>query len=105
MGPEYPVPKRLGGILTFTGLLADGGETLLVVRICDDSRRHLARYCGGLLSFTGSKRAIPGARLKGREMLGGLVYSVGLLIVLTLVITWNPFDGFHALPIEGQLAT
>ena len=65
----------------------------------------LLAITGGILSFTGTKCAIPGAMLKGREMLGGLVYSVGLLIVLTLVITWNPFDGFHALPIEGQLAT
>ena len=97
--------SRFGGILTFTGLLAMGGEPYWSFGFVTIREGILLAIAGGILSFAGTKWTVPGAMLKGREMLGGLVYSVGFLIVLTQVIAWNSFDGFHALPIEGQLAT
>ena len=57
---------------------------------------------GGTLSFAGARWAIPRTLIKGREMVGGLVYSVGFLIVLTLVISTYLYSGF-LVPSEGQL--
>ena len=94
--------SRFGGILTFIGLLAFAGEPYLSFGFSTAGQGLLLAIAGGTLSFAGARWAIPRTLIKGREMVGGLVYSVGFLIVLTLVISTYLYSGFLA-PSEGQL--
>jgi hypothetical protein len=92
-----------GGILTFVGLLAFAGEPYLSFGFSTLGQGILLGIAGGILSFAGARWAIPGTMIKGREMIGGLVYSVGFLIILTLVISSYLYSGFSGVPREGQL--
>jgi hypothetical protein len=95
--------SRFGAILTFIGLLAFTGEPYWSFGFSTLGQGLLLAIAGGILSFAGARWAIPKTLIRGREMIGGAVYSVGFLIILTLVISSYLYSGFLGAPSEGQL--
>lgn len=78
--------SRYGGALTFVGLLAFFGEPYVSYGVAFPGFGVLVAFLGAILTFAGVRWSIPNGPVKGREVLGGALYSVGFLIILTLVV-------------------
>ena len=78
--------SRYGGVMTFVGMLAFLGEPYLSYGAVTAGQGSLLALTGAILSFAGVKWSIPRPLIRGREIIGGTLYSVGFLIVLTLTI-------------------
>jgi hypothetical protein len=95
--------SRMGGVLTFVGLFAFAGEPYLSFGFPTFGQGILLATAGAVLSFAGDRWAIPRTTIKGREILGGLVYSVGFLIILTLAVSLYLNNGLSRVPSDGEL--
>ena len=83
--------SRYGGVLTLVGFLAfiatpyayyGSGPGLLLA------------FLGALFTLTGARLSIPMYMVKGREIMGGILYSVGFLILLTLTVSMFVYGNF-----------
>jgi hypothetical protein len=56
----------------------------------------LVAFAGAILTFAGVRWSIPSGIFRGREIVGGVVYSVGFLIILTLVVSSFLYGGLFS---------
>jgi len=83
--------SRYGGVFTLIGFLAfiatpygyfGSGPGLLLA------------FVGALFTFAGARSSIPFYVVKGREVMGGILYSIGFLILLTLTVSMFVYGNF-----------
>src|SRR3989442_10610543 len=83
--------SRYGGVLTLVGFLAfiatpyayfGSGPGLLLA------------FLGVLFTLAGARLSIPMYMVKGREIMGGILYSVGFLILLPLMVSMFVYGNF-----------
>ncbi len=79
--------SRYAGAMTFVGMVAFAGEPYLSYGVASPGLGVLVAFFGAILTFAGVRWSIPSGIVKGREILGGVLYSVGFLIILTLVVS------------------
>jgi hypothetical protein len=84
--------SRYGGAMTFVGIIAFVGEPYMSFGSAAPGFGVLLAFAGAIITFAGVRWSISRVLIKRREMIGGLLYSVGFLIILTLVIN-SGFSG------------
>ncbi len=93
--------SRYGGLMTLFGFFAFAGEPYTsfgFVRVGDGI---LLALGGLILTFMGASWSIPRSLAKRREIIGGILYTVGFLILLTLVISAFVYGNFLAV-LDGE---
>ncbi len=93
--------SRYGGLMTLFGFFAFAGEPYTsfgFVRVGDGV---LLALGGLILTFMGSSWSIPRTLAKRREITGGILYTIGFLILLTLVISAFVYGNFLAI-LDGE---
>ncbi len=88
--------SRFGGAMTFVGLIGFVGEPYISYRLAYPGFGVLVAFAGAILTLAGVRWSIPSGIAKGREIIGGVLYSVGFLIILTLVISSFIYGGLSA---------
>ena len=78
--------SRYGGVMTLVGMIGLLGEPYTMVGSASVGLGLLLAFCGGIFTFAGVKWSVPSGLMRRREVVGGFLYSVGFLIVLTPVI-------------------
>ena len=79
--------SRFGGAMTLVGLIGFMGEPYISYRLASPGLGVLLAFAGAILTFAGVRWSIPSEIVRGHEIVGGVLYSVGFLIILTLVIS------------------
>ena len=79
--------SRYGGAMTFVGIITFVGEPYMSFGSAGPGFGVLLAFAGAIFTFAGVRWSIPRTLIKGKEMIGGLLYSVGFLIILTLIIS------------------
>jgi len=88
--------SRFGGAMTLVGLIGFMGEPYISYRLAYPGFGVLVAFAGAILTLAGVRWSIPSGIAKGREIIGGVLYSVGFLIILTLVISSFVYGGLSA---------
>jgi hypothetical protein len=88
--------SRFGGAMTFVSLIGFMGEPYISYRLANPGLGILLAFAGAILTFAGVRWSIPRGIVRGREIIGGVLYSVGFLIILTLVISSFIYGGLSA---------
>lgn len=114
-GPLFPVAfywilagailsylSRFGGVMTLFGLLAFSGEPYTSYGYFRVGEGILIALAGAFLTLIGSRWSLPRILIKGREIVGGILYSVGFIIVLTITIGLFVYGGL-AFVATGEL--
>ena len=78
--------SRFGGAMTVVGLIGFMGEPYISYRLANPGLGVLLAFAGAILTFAGVRWSIPSGIVRGHEIVGGALYSVGFLIILTLVV-------------------
>lgn len=78
--------SRYGGIMTLVGILGFLGEPYVLAGSATAGLGVLVAVGGAIFTFAGVRWSLPQFLLKRREIAGGLLYTVGFLIVLTLIV-------------------
>ncbi len=86
--------SRYGGLLTLFGVFAFAGEPYASFRFVRVSEGILLAVGGLILTLMGASWSIPRILLKRREVIGGVLYTVGFLIILTLAISSFVYGNF-----------
>jgi hypothetical protein len=94
--------SRYGGVMTFVGILGFLGEPYILTGSATAAIGVLAAFSGAIFTFAGVRWSLPKFLSKRREIAGGLLYTVGFLIVLTLIVGSGIPNGLVASGI-GQL--
>ena len=94
--------SRFGGVMTLVGLIGFMGEPYISYRLANPGLGVLLAFAGAILTFAGVRWSIPSGIFRGHEIVGGVLYSVGFLIILTLVISSFIYGGLSAAG-SGQL--
>lgn len=84
--------SKFGGVMTFVGIIAFFAEPYVSFGSVNPGFGILLAFGGAIFTFAGVRWSIPQILMKRREMIGGLLYSVGFLIILTLIIS-SEFGG------------
>ncbi len=98
-GPLFPVAfywilagailsflSRFGGVMTLFGLVAFFGEPYASYGFIRVGEGVLLALAGAFLTLMGTRWAVPRLLIKGREIIGGILYSIGFLIILTIMV-------------------
>ena len=94
--------SRYSGFFTLVGMFAFLGEPYASFRSTGTGLGVLIAFTGALFTFAGERWSIPTDMVKGREILGGILYTVGFLILLTITVSMFVYGSvFTAL--ESQL--
>ena len=88
--------------MTLVGLIGFMGEPYISYRLASPGLGVLLAFAGAILTFAGVRWSIPSGIFRGHEIVGGVLYSVGFLIILTLVISSFIYGGLSATG-SGQL--
>ena len=88
--------SRYGGVMTLVGILGFLGEPYVLAGSATAGLGVLAAFGGAMFTFAGVRWSLPQFLLKRREIAGGLLYTVGFLIVLTLIVGSGIPSGFVA---------
>lgn len=76
--------SRYGGAMTLVGIVAFLGEPYATFNSATPGFRVLLAFFGAVFTFAGVRWAIPRSFMKRQEIVGGVLYSIGFLIILTL---------------------
>src|SRR5207244_12264607 len=87
---------RFGGAMTLVGLIGFMGEPYISYRLANPGLGVLLAFAGAILTFAGVRWSIPSGIFRGHEIVGGVLYSIGFLIILTLVISSFIYGGLFA---------
>src|SRR5438034_9662233 len=79
--------------MTLVGLIGFMGEPYMSYRLANPGLGVLLAFAGAILTFAGVRWSIPSGIFRGHEIVGGVLYSVGFLIILTVVITSFVYGG------------
>lgn len=85
---------RYGGAMTLMGIVALGGEPYSSFGSARPGFGALLAFFGALLTFAGVRWSIPRFLMRRREIVGGVLYSIGFLIILTLIISSGFYGSF-----------
>jgi len=85
--------SRYGGAMTLVGILAFVGEPYASLGFARPGLGILLAFFGAVFTFAGVRWAIPRSFMRRQEIVGGVVYSVGFLIILTLIISSGFYGG------------
>jgi hypothetical protein len=85
--------SRYGGAMTMVGILAFVGEPYVSFGSARPGLGILLAFLGAVFTFAGVRWAIPSSFMKRQEVVGGVLYSVGFLIILTLIISSGYYGG------------
>ena len=85
--------SRFGGAMTLVGLIGFLGEPYISYRLASPGLGVLLAFAGAILTFAGVRWSIPSEIVRGHEIVGGVLYSVGFLIILTVVVTSFVYGG------------
>jgi hypothetical protein len=85
--------SRFGGVMTFVGVIAFMEEPYTFFGSSRPGLGVLVALGGAIFAIVGLRWSIPRGIVKRREMLGGVLYTGGFLIVLTLVISSIAYGG------------
>ena len=88
--------SRFGGAMTLVGLIGFVGEPYISYRLANPGLGVMLAFAGAILTFAGVRWSIPSRIAKGREIIGGVLYSAGFLIILTLVISLFIYGGLFS---------
>lgn len=89
--------SRFGGAMTFVGLIGFMGEPYISYRLASPGLGVLLAVAGAILTFAGLRWSIPSGMIRGREIVGGVLYSVGFLIILTLIVSSIVYGGLFSI--------
>jgi hypothetical protein len=78
--------SRYGGVMTLVGMLSLGARPYELGGSVQPASGILLAIFGAVVTFAGVRWSIPRALMRGREIVGGALYSVGFLTILVLVI-------------------
>lgn len=78
--------SRFGGAMTLVGIIAFFGQPYDAYAATRPGLGVLLALGGALFTFMGVRWAVPSWLMRRREVIGGILYSVGFLISLTLVL-------------------
>ena len=79
--------------MTFVALIGFMGEPYISYHLANPGLGVLLAFAGAILTFAGVRWSIPSEIVRGREMIGGVLYSVGALIILTLEVSSFVYGG------------
>ena len=88
--------SRFGGAMTLVGLIGFLGEPYISYRLASPGFGIFVAFAGAILTFAGVRWSIPSGIVKGREIIGGVLYSVGFLIILALVVSSFLYGGLFS---------
>ena len=88
--------SRFGGAMTFVGLLGFMGGPYVSYRLAYPGFGVLVAFAGAIVTLAGVRWSIPSGIAKGGEIIGGVLYSVGFLIILTLFVSSFVYGGLFA---------
>ena len=88
--------SRFGGAMTLVGLIGFMGEPYISYRLANPGLGVLLAFSGAILTFAGVRWSIPSGIFRGHEIVGGVLYSVGFLIILTVVVTSFVYGGLFS---------
>src|SRR5437660_10675882 len=74
--------SRFGGAMTFVGLIGFLGAPYTSYRLAYPGFGVLVAFAGAILTFAGVRWSIPSGIAKGREIIGGVPYSMASRRVL-----------------------
>ena len=89
--------SRFGGAMTLVGLIGFMGEPYISYRLASPGLGVLLAVAGAILTFAGLRWSIPSGMIRGREIVGGVLYSVGFLIILTLIVSSIVYGGLFSI--------
>src|SRR5438128_5622203 len=87
---------RFGGAMTLVSLIGFMGEPYISYRLANPGLGVLLAFAGAILTFAGGRWSIPSEIFRGHEIVGGVLYSVGFLIILTSVVTSFVYGGLFS---------
>ncbi len=93
--------SRYGGLMTLFGIFAFAGEPYASFGFIRVGEGILLAIGGLILTLMGSTWSLPRTLVKGREIIGGILYTVGFLIIITLVIGFFVYGSFLAV-LDGE---
>ena len=79
--------SRYGGILTLVGFVPFFAGPYVSYSSVSPALGVLIAFAGAVLTLTGVRWSIPRGIMRAREVLGGILYSIGFLIMLSLLVT------------------
>ncbi len=82
--------------MTLVGIIAFVGEPYASFGSARPGLGVLLAFFGAVFTFAGVRWSIPSEIFRGHEIVGGVLYSVGFLIILTLVISSFIYGGLSA---------
>jgi hypothetical protein len=85
--------SRYGGAMTLVGIIAFVGEPYASLGSARPGLGILIALFGAVFTFAGVRWAIPRSFMRRQEIVGGVLYSVGFLIILTLIISSGIYGG------------
>jgi hypothetical protein len=85
--------SRYGGAMTLVGIIAFVGEPYASFGSAGPGLGILLALFGAVFTFAGVRWSIPRFFMKKQEIVGGVLYSIGFLIILTLIITSGVYGG------------
>jgi hypothetical protein len=88
--------SRYGGAMTLVGIIAFVGEPYASLGSTGPGFGVLLALFGAFFTFAGVRWSIPRFLMRRREIVGGVLYSVGFLIILTLIISSGLFSGLFS---------
>src|SRR5207244_12934135 len=85
---------RFGGAMTLVGLIGFMGEPYISYRLANLGLGVLLAFAGAILTSTGVRWSMSGGIFRGYEIVGGVLYSVAFIIILTVVVSSFVYAGF-----------
>src|SRR5437667_7639356 len=95
-GAILSILSRFGGAMTLVSLIGFMGEPYISYRLANPGLGVLLAFAGAILTFAGVRWSIPRGIFRGHELVGGVLSSVGFIIILTLVISSFIYGGLSA---------
>ena len=85
--------SRYGGAMTLVGIIAFVGEPYASFGSARPGLGVLLAFFGAVFTFAGVRWAIPRSFIRRQEIVGGVLYSIGFLIILSLIISSGFYGG------------
>ncbi|HVH14871.1 MAG TPA: hypothetical protein VNA15_04030 [Candidatus Angelobacter sp.] len=85
--------SRYGGAMTLVGIIAFVGEPYATFGFARPGFGIFLALLGAVFTFAGVRWAISRSFMRRQEIVGGVLYSIGFLIVLTLIISSSFYGG------------
>ena len=85
--------SRYGGAMTLVGMIAFVAEPYATFGFARPGFGIFLAFLGAVFTFAGVRWAIPRSLMRRQEIVGRVLYSIGFLIILTLIISSSFYGG------------